>query len=87
MEHAPKQQLLNQGKQTNNFYTLTQQTVIYLNQGLPFHSTIVQREFTHIAYALLFSRRSDCIKHTCQQMLSYCFYDCKLSTYYALITH
>ena len=28
-------------------------------QGLPFHSTIVQREFTYIAFALLFSRRSD----------------------------
>ena len=35
-------------------------TYIYLVQGLPFHSTIVQKEVTHIAYALLFSRRSDC---------------------------
>ena len=32
---------------------------MYVNQGLPFHSTIVQREFTHIAYALLFRRLSD----------------------------
>ena len=40
-----------------------------LDQGLPFHSTIVQREFTHIAYALLFSRRSDCGEHKCQWMV------------------
>ena len=40
-----------------------------VNQGLSFQSTIVQREFTHIAYALLFSRRSDSDKHTCQRML------------------
>ena len=32
--------------------------LVFVNQGLPFHSTIVQREYTHIAsYALLFSRR------------------------------
>ena len=31
-----------------------------LEQGLPFHSTIVQREFTRIAYVFLFSWRSDC---------------------------
>ena len=39
--------------------------VYYSIQGLPFHSTIVQREFTYIAYALLFSCRSDWDKHTC----------------------
>ena len=31
---------------------------ITLHQGLPFHSTNVQREFTPFACALLFSRRS-----------------------------
>ena len=36
-----------------------------IKKGLPFPGTIVQREFTHIAYGLLFSRRSDCDKHTC----------------------
>ena len=47
-----------------------------LHQELPYHSTIVLRELTHIAYALLVSRRSDqigrgsdCDKHTCQRML------------------
>ena len=39
-------------------------------QGLPFHRTIVQREFIHIAYALLFSRRSDCDKNIYQRMLN-----------------
>ena len=43
--------------------------MVYLVQGLPFHSTIVQREFTHIPYAFLFSCRSDFDKHTCWRML------------------
>ena len=38
---------------------------IHPDQGLPFYSAIVLREFTYIAYALLFSHRLDCDKHTC----------------------
>ena len=37
----------------------SQVTRVCLYQGLPFHSTIVQRVFKHIAYALLFSRLLD----------------------------
>ena len=44
-----------------------------LKQVLPFHSTIVQREFTHIAYALLFSCRLDCNKHICQRILYFLY--------------
>ena len=41
---------------------------VHQRQWLPYHSTIVQRESTHIGYALLFSRRSDWDKHTCRWM-------------------
>ena len=34
-------------------------------KGLKQEYTIVQRELTHIAYDLSFSRRSDCDKQTC----------------------
>ena len=55
---------------TKNYkYTFATKTNQDLKQGLPLYSTIVQREFKHIAYALLFSRRSDCDKHTCQRVL------------------
>ena len=37
---------------------------LVLKQELLFHSTTVVREFTHIAYTLLFSRRSDCDEYT-----------------------
>ena len=30
-----------------------------LNQGLPFHSTIVQKEFTHIVYAQMSAQRGN----------------------------
>ena len=40
-------------------------------QGLPFHSTIVQKEFTPIAYAPLFNWRSGCDKRRCQRTLLY----------------
>ena len=49
--------------------------MLHVNQGLPFHSTIVHREFIHIAYAFLFRRRLDCDKHTCQlSVIFFLFY-------------
>ena len=56
------------------------QRMYYLGQGLPFNSTIVQREFTHIAYALLFSCRldmsSDAIFFFCFTLKEYFMFDC-----------
>ena len=40
---------INDKRRTKHIYTFS--------QGLPFLGTIVQREFTHIAYALLFNSR------------------------------
>ena len=61
-------------------------------QGLPFHNTIVQGEFTSIAQALLFSHRSDCDKHIfCLHSKNILYYKTqiffKLKAWYVLKTH
>ena len=54
-----------QKKEIVKWFSIHLTRVMGVEQALPFHGTIVQREFAHIAFALLFSRRSDCDKHTC----------------------
>ena len=66
-----------------NFPKIRSESNLNCNEGLPFHSTIAHRQFTHTAYAILFRCRSGCTGNPFLRML-YFFFRFTLKKYFML---